>query len=155
MALIKKIINFFFVNLEIRAVDCELLFLKVRLLFNHVEEEPNRSRYYTLIFTCFKLSCRCFSFLNRLVLITLHSESLSTASLTISKNSSMISLIKNKHIFYEMEIVLTLTTCFTIFIIPEVSNTLLLGVSWSITISNLDVLNDLALSFQALFKIEN
>jgi len=67
----------------------------------------------------------------------------------------MISLIKNKHIFYEMEKVLTLTTCFTIFIIPEVSNTLLLGVSWSITISNLDVLNDLALSFQALFKIEN
>ena len=54
-----------------------------------------------------------------------------------------------------MEKVLTLTTCFTIFIIPDVSNTLLLGVSWSITISNLDVLNDLALSFQALYKIEN
>ena len=73
---IQQIVDPFFVDLQIRAVDRELLSACVRLLFDHFEKEAYATRYDTFVLTCL-YHCDRLPLLILAILVPFHREGLS------------------------------------------------------------------------------
>ena len=147
MAFVEKIVDFFFVYLKVRTIDCELFLLQIWLLFYQIEQLSHRPWYYAFVFAAFKLRSWCFSGCFNFIFVALHGEGLSRSSLTVGKNCCVVTLYK---LFEKDKKKLTSVTCLTISWIPVDSKTLLCAAVWSITMSNAAFLYEFVLSFQAL-----
>ena len=92
MGFVQKIVYLFFVHLQIRAIDSELLSASSTLLFDHFKQKSDWSRDYAFILPGLYLSHRLASFID-LVFVAFHWICFTTTCLAVCKDCWVVSLI--------------------------------------------------------------
>ena len=95
--LIEQIVDSFFIDLKVRAVNCEFLPSGPALLLNHFKEESDRSWTYTFVFTGFDHRDR-LAFFVLTILVALHRKGFSRASLAIGENRRIVTLYETANV---------------------------------------------------------
>ena len=91
MGFVQQIVYLFFVHLQIRTIDSELLPASSSLLFNHLKQKSDWSRYYTFVLPGLYFSYRLASFID-LVFVAFHRICFTTTCLAVCKDCWVVTL---------------------------------------------------------------
>ena len=91
--LVQQVVDSFFIDLKVAAIDRELFPSSIALLFDHLKQKSYRTWHDSLVLSRFHDS-NWLSFVILAVLVSLHTVRFTRASLSIGENSRIIALLK-------------------------------------------------------------